>query len=244
MYLPKSWSEIDVLQFKEIRELYSIQEVFTREIEILSALADIPSDDLEDLDISEVSEMLAKITFINSEPSKNYKHIIGEYHYKPLNTLTVGEFIDLEHYFSKDYNQHVGHIASIIYRKVMTNEWGETVFEPYEFKPSLRCSIFDEVYINDIYGILPEYLAYRESFMITYANLFTDEDGSEEDEDDVPVTSDEAKAVALKKSEKKWGWERLIYSLCNEDLTKFNEVTNLSLIMTFNMLGMKKELNV
>jgi len=244
MYLPKSWSEIDVLQFKEIRELYSIQEVFTREIEILSALADIPSDDLEDLDISEVSEMLAKITFINSEPSKNYKHIIGEYHYKPLNTLTVGEFIDLEHYFSKDYNQHVGHIASIIYRKVMTNEWGEIVFEPYEFKPSLRCSIFDEVCINDIYGILPEYLTYRESFMTTYANLFTDEDGSEEDEDDVPVTSDEAKAVALKKSEKKWGWERLIYSLCNEDLTKFNEVTNLSLIMTFNMLGMKKELNV
>jgi hypothetical protein len=244
MYLPKSWSEIDVLQFKEIRELYSIQEVFTREIEILSALADIPSDNLEDLDISEVSEMLAKITFINSEPSKNYKHIIGEYHYKPLNTLTVGEFIDLEHYFSKDYNQHVGHIASIIYRKVMTNEWGETVFEPYEFKPSLRCSIFDEVCINDVYGILPEYLAYRESFMTTYANLFTDEDGSEDDEDDVPVTSDEAKAVALKKSEKKWGWERLIYSLCNEDLTKFNEVTNLSLIMTFNMLGMKKELNV
>jgi hypothetical protein len=188
--------------------------------------------------------MLAKITFINSEPSKNYKHVIGEYHYKPLNTLTVGEFIDLEHYFSKDYNQHVGHIASIIYRKVMTNEWGEIVFEPYEFKPSLRCSIFDEVCINDIYGILPEYLAYRESFMTTYANLFTDEDGSEEDEDEVPVTSDEAKAVALKKSEKKWGWERLIYSLCNEDLTKFNEVTNLSLIMTFNMLGMKKELNV
>jgi hypothetical protein len=126
----------------------------------------------------------------------------------------------------------------------MTNEWGEIVFEPYEFKPSLRCSIFDEVCINDVYGILPEYLAYRESFMTTYANLFTDEDGNEEDEDEVPVTSDEAKAVALKKSEKKWGWERLIYSLCNEDLTKFNEVTNLSLIMTFNMLGMKKELNV
>ena len=48
MNLPKSWNEIDVIQFKEIRELYSIEEVFTREIEILAALADIPSDDLED----------------------------------------------------------------------------------------------------------------------------------------------------------------------------------------------------
>jgi hypothetical protein len=244
MNLPKSWNEIDVIQFKEIRELYAIEEVFTREIEILAALADIPSDDLEDLDITEVSDMLKDITFINSEPSKNYKHVIGEYHYKPLNTLTVGEFIDLEHYFAKDYNQHVGHIASILFRKVMVNEWGENVWEPYTYKPSIRYSVFDEVCINDVYGILPEYLAYRDSFMTTYANLFTDEDGSDEDEDERPATSDEAKEIALRKSEKKWGWERLIYSLCNEDLTKFHEVTNLSLIMTFNMLGMKKELNV
>ena len=57
MNLPKSWNEIDVLQFKEIRELYSIEEVFTREIEILAALADIPSDDLEDFDISEDGKM-------------------------------------------------------------------------------------------------------------------------------------------------------------------------------------------
>jgi ribosomal silencing factor RsfS len=77
MNLPKSWNEIDVIQFKEIRELYAIEEVFTREIEILAALADIPSDDLEDLDITEVSDMLKDITFINSEPSKNYKHVIG-----------------------------------------------------------------------------------------------------------------------------------------------------------------------
>ena len=52
MNLPKSWSEIDVLQFKEIRELYSIEEVFAREIEILSALVGVSSDDLEDLDVS------------------------------------------------------------------------------------------------------------------------------------------------------------------------------------------------
>lgn len=68
MKLPKSWSEIDVLQFKEIRELYSIEEVFAREIEILSALAGVSSDELEDLDVSEVSAMLNDITFINSEP--------------------------------------------------------------------------------------------------------------------------------------------------------------------------------
>ena len=243
MHLPKSWSEIDVLQFKEIRELYTITEVFNREIEILAIVADVSSEELEDLDIEEVTAMINEIKFVNSEPSKQYKHQVNDYHFKPLDKLTIGEYIDLEFYFSKDYNQHIAHIASIFYRQKSTNEWGVTVFEPYNFSPRQRFELFEDYCINDIYGIVPEFIAFRENFMETYGNLFHDESDSDEEEDK-PTTSQESKDLQLKKSELKWGWERLVYSLCNEDLTKFNEVINLPLIMTFNMLAMKKELNI
>jgi hypothetical protein len=243
MHLPKSWSEIDVLQFKEIRELYTIPEVFNREIEILAILADVSSEELEDLDIEEVTAMISEIKFVNSEPSKQYKHQLDDYHFKPLDKLTIGEYIDLEHYFSKDYNQNIGHIASIFYRQKSINEWGVTVFEPYDFSPRVRYELFENYCINDIYGIVPEFIAFRENFMNTYGNLFHDDNG-EDDEDERPTNSQESKDLQLKKSEIKWGWERLIYSLCNEDLTKFDDVTNLPLIMTFNMLAMKKELNI
>ena len=243
MHLPKSWSEIDVLQFKEIRELYTITEVFNREIEILAIVADVSSEDLEDLDIEEVTAMINEIKFVNSEPSKQYKHQVNDYHFKPLDKLTIGEYIDLEFYFSKDYNQHIAHIASIFYRQKSTNEWGVTVFEPYNFSPRQRFELFEDYCINDIYGIVPEFIAFRENFMETYGNLFHDDQDSDEEEDK-PTTTQESKDLQLKKSELKWGWERLVYSLCNEDLTKFNEVINLPLIMTFNMLAMKKELNI
>ena len=243
MHLPKSWSEIDVLQFKEIRELYTITEVFNREIEILAIVADVSSEELEDLDIEEVTAMINEIKFINSEPSKQYKHQVNDYHFKPLDKLTIGEYIDLEFYFSKDYNQHIAHIASIFYRQKSTNEWGVTIYEPYNFSPRQRFELFEDYCINDIYGIVPEFIAFRENFMETYGNLFHDDQDSDEEEDK-PTTTQESKDLQLKKSELKWGWERLVYSLCNEDLTKFNEVINLPLIMTFNMLAMKKELNI
>jgi len=243
MHLPKSWSEIDVLQFKEIRELYTIEEVFTREIEILAALADIPSDELEDLDISEVSTMLADITFINSEPSKNYKHLIGEWKVKPLSKLTCGEFIDLEYFFANDYVKHIGHIASILYRKHSINEWGDEVLEPYKYSPFDRAELWDDYCINDIYGIIPTYLTFRTEFMDKYELLFQDDDSGEEEEDG-PKTSQDVKAEQEQKSAIKWSWERLLYSLCNEDLTKFDQVTDLPLVLTFNMLAMKKELNL
>ena len=243
MHLPKSWNEIDVLQFKEIRELYSIEETFAREIEIVAALAEISSDELEDMDVSEVSELLRTITFINSEPSKNYKHDLDKWKFKPFNKLTVGEFIDLEYFFSSDYTKYIGHIAAICYRQSFVNKWNELIFEPYKFSPFDRCHEFDEYKITEIYGVIPEYLSFRESFMNTYRNLFED-DQINEDEEDQPKTSEEVKADKEKKSAIKWSWERLIYSLCNEDLTKMNQVTDMLLIPTFNMLGMKKELNI
>ncbi len=241
MNLPKSWNEIDVLQFKEIRELYSIEEVFAREVEILSALAGVSSDELEDLDVSEVSAMLKDITFINSEPSKNYKRDIEKWKFKPLSKLTCGEFIDLEYFFANDYIKHLCHIAAIMYRQHTTSEWGELTFEPYSFNPYDRHDLFDEYCINDIYGIIPEYLSFRQSFMDKYYLLFNED---EPDDDNEPKTTEESKAQAEQKSAVKWGWERLLYSLCNEDLTKFKQVTDLPLILTFNMLAMKKELNL
>lgn len=242
MNLPKSWNEIDLLQFKEIRELYSIEEVFAREIEILSALAGVSSDDLEDLDVSEVSALLKDITFINSEPSKNYKHDLDKWKLKPLSKLTCGEFIDLEYFFANDYVKHLGHIAAVMYRQYHTDKWGELIYEPYEFNPFDRYELFDEYCINDIYGIIPEYLSFREAFMDKYHLLFNEEEP--DDDEEQPMTSEESKAQAEKKSAAKWGWERLIYSLCNEDLTKVKQVTDLPLVLTFNMLSMKKELNL
>ena len=241
MKLPKSWNEIDVLQFKEIRELHSIEEVFAREIEILSALIGISSDELEDLDVSEIGEMLNNITFINSEPSKNYKRDIDKWKFKPLSKLTCGEFIDLEYFFANDYIKHICHIAAILYRQHTINEWGQLIYEPYDYNPFDRYDLFDEYCINDIYGIIPEYLSFRQSFIDKYYLLFNDDEPADDDE---PKTTEESKAQAEQKAAVKWGWERLLYSLCNEDLTKFKQVTDLPLVLTFNMLSMKKELNL
>lgn len=241
MKLPKSWNEIDVLQFKEIRELHSIEEVFAREIEILSALIGVSSDELEDLDVSEIGEMLNNITFINSEPSKNYKRDIDKWKFKPLSKLTCGEFIDLEYFFANDYIKHICHIAAILYRQHTINEWGQLIYEPYDYNPFDRYDLFDEYCINDIYGIIPEYLSFRQSFIDKYYLLFNDDEPADDDE---PKTTEESKAQAEQKAAVKWGWERLLYSLCNEDLTKFKQVTDLPLVLTFNMLSMKKELNL
>ena len=81
--------------------------------------------------------------------------------------------------------------------------------------------------------------------MKTYANLFEPEFIEEENEEDTEdLTAEEKKEIQEEQKIKKWSWERLLYSICNEDLTKINQASDLSLIFVFNMLSMKKELNL
>jgi hypothetical protein len=42
----------------------------------------------------------------------------------------------------------------------------------------------------------------------------------------------------------KWSWEKLLYDLSNQDLTKIDAVTDLNLIFVFNMLSMVEELQL
>jgi len=236
MLLPKSWNDIDVLQFKELRTLKDIPELFSREIEALATLTGLPSEELEDYDVDEIQKFMKELHWINSEPPKKYK--------LEFNKLTLGEFIDIEYFFSKDYIENISEIAAVCYKKTKKNEWKETIYEPYTYSPFDRAYLFDEIPIPNIYGIIPEYLSFRDNFMKTYANLFEPEFEEETEEDIKDLTPEEKKEIQEEKKIKKWSWERLLYSICNEDLTKINQVSDLSLIFVFNMLSMKKELNL
>lgn len=244
MQLPKSWNDIDVLQFKELRTLKDIPELFSREIEALATLTGLSSEDLEDYDVDEIQQFMSKIKWVNSEPSKRFKHEVKKLHFKDFNKLTLGEFIDIEYFFSKDYIGHISEVASICYKKTKKNEWKETIYEPYTYSPFDRASIFDEVSINDIYGIIPEYLSFRDNFMKTYANLFEPEYEEETEEEIKDLSPEEKKEIQEEQKIKKWSWEKLLYTICNEDLTKISQASDLSLIFVFNMLSMKKELNL
>jgi hypothetical protein len=96
-----------------------------------------------------------------------------------------------------------------------------------------------------VYGIINEFLKFRESFLKTYQNLFQGEELAElTAEEKAELTPDELKEEEDAKKSSKWSWERMIYGLCNNDLTKSDKIGALPLTYVFNMMGMKKELDI
>jgi hypothetical protein len=217
--------------------------LFSYEIECLSILTDIDVDEFDDMEIDELSKIVKQVTFIKKQPSNIFKNEINNLTYIGLNDLKLGEFIDLEYYFANDYVKHLTYISSVLYRKTKLSEWEEVVFEDYSFNIEKRKEQFNELPITSIYGIIAEYIKFRENFLKVYENLFNpifDEDELDEaelDEEDLKEQEAEDKI-------NRWSWEHTLYNLANEDVTKIKDVLELNLVFAFNILGMKKELEI
>lgn len=241
MNLPNSWNDILVDQYIELRELDLELPYFDLMLETVSIVTDTDIDELEDLSFSELVEIEKKLTWLTSEPSKRITQKIDKYNYIGFDNLKLGEFIDLNHFFSENFVTNLPIICAILYRQQKTNEWNEIITEPYDYDPQNRKGLFTEVGIVQVYGIIGTFLEYKSNFEETYSSLFKP-DLSDEDIDDL----DEETKKDIEEEERldNYSWERLIYSLCEGDITKTDQVLNLGLTYVFNILSMKKALNI
>jgi len=214
--------------------------MFNYQIDVLSALTDSDISEFEELDIDELSELTSQIKWINSEPSKRYKNKLDKYVLKPFTKISLGEFIDLEHYFSNNYLDHFCHILALLYRRTSKNVYGDDIIEPYNYSPSDRLDWYLDYKITDVYGLIPEYIKFRENFTNTYTNLLVDV----VPDDEVLEDADEIKEQKREQEKQKFAWESTIMALCNDDLSKFNDILDMSVVLVFNILGMKKTLDV
>jgi hypothetical protein len=228
-----------VEQFLEIRRLSSEDGMFNYQIDVLSALTDSDISEFEELDIDELTVLTEQIKWINSEPSKRYKNKLDKYVLKPFTKISLGEFIDLEHYFSNNYLDHFCHILALLYRRTSKNVYGDDIIEPYNYSPSDRLDWYLDYKITDVYGLIPEYIKFRENFTNTYTNLLVDV----VPDDEVLEDADEIKEQKREQEKQKFAWESTIMALCNDDLSKFNDILDMSVVLVFNILGMKKTLD-
>ena len=245
MLLPKQWSEVTLEQFIEISEIDKEQGAYYYNSEILSIITNEPTEDIEDLDIDELNALVDQCKWALSQPSNKFKSELLGMKLKPFNKLCLYEYIDLDYYFTNNYIKNLANICGVLYRQSKLNEWGEEIIEPYEYDCTIRADKFLDLPITDVYGIINEFLKFRENFLNTYQNLFQGDEPPElTAEAKAKLTPDELKEEEEDKKASKWSWERMIYGLCNNDLTKSDKIGGLPLTYVFNMMGMKKELDI
>lgn len=249
--LPKSWNDIKLYQYQDLVSIDtdSYETDIDVNLEEISILLDTTIDDpyIQDMDIDELIKILNSIKWLRNTPSTNFSKELFNYKVKELNKLTLGEFIDIDHFISQDSIKNLHIVCSILYKKYKDDEWGNTIEEPYIYDIYKRAEEFIDLPVNKIYGIIEYFIKYKNDFMDSYTNLF--EDSNYDIIEDEEMFDDEEleelkKEIEDEKSKAKFSWDSIIYNLSGGDITKMDEITNLSLIYVFNTLSMKKALDI
>lgn len=257
--LPRSWSDITIDQFIEIDRIAKSEITNKDELyfHLVSLLADLPISDLESMDYDEFLESTKDLGFLIQtppafQPKKTIETKLGKLHLKNNfnSDLTNGEFIDLEYLIQNDnYIQNIKMILAVFYRVRISENDGlhNEVFEPYGNYIQMRSELFGNQKVGDVFGVISQFLEFREEFFKKYEGLFD----STEEEEFVELAGESMRDRQERKKEsetqskiKKWGWNVLMYQLAGNDALKVDDAYGLPFLFSMNLMSMKKELSI
>ena len=150
---PKNSGSISVAQYVELLELNpeDFDSSFEFQIERLSIILDEDAEYLEDnLNIEELSDLNSSTAWVKGRIKGEFLEQYGEFKFKPLEKLTLGEFIDLENLFSKGYYLNIKKILAILYRRIAEDQFKNEYFEPYNFGPVYTCMVLRCILVDRI----------------------------------------------------------------------------------------------
>lgn len=248
--IPKGWPDVTVekfIQLKSIEENAFASHLSFRMEQIFILTGTDVDDEVWDVTpADELTEIINGLAFLSGSPNHNFKHEINEFHYK--DSLTLGEFIDLEYLCGINYFEKLPDICAILYRKNSLNEWGHNVIEPRGYSESERASTFLDLSINDIYGALQSYLNLKKKILDAYGEMLNevekDEPETAEPVDEEELTPEDIEAEKAEQMANKWAWERVIHHYSQKSNLTFKEVLNLNLIFFMNQLAMFHDLKI
>lgn len=236
-----SWKDITLEEYIEITKIQENNKgLLNRSLEVLCYLSD--SDEWENEDSREVIKVYLNNNWLSKAPLTTYiPDSIGEYRLKPLGSLSLAEWIDLD---SSINNNKLINIPTILYRKFKIDEWGNVIYEPYSFSLKERSIEFETVSIIDIIGIINESFKYRTDLLESFKSLFEEYEEELDEEEKGMLSSNEIKEIndEINKDnyKRQYAWQALLDEFSNGDWSSIPDILELPHTFIFNMRMAKK----
>lgn len=119
--LPTGWDGVSLNQWQKIIELSQEElEPVDFNIELLSILSGVPSEEIYTYPLTDVQRMINSIAFINTNPNEDKVKIKKEYTiagkkyklFKKISEITTAQYLDFQSY-SRDMNKNIGELLAV-----------------------------------------------------------------------------------------------------------------------------------
>ena len=178
--LINKWSDVTLEKWLKLIDFHSGSKSSEAE-ETIAALSDIPKKLIKQLELKDVAVIMSKIAELQQKQDSSLKRIIEvegkEYGFHPdLDSITLGEYADIETFIKNDIEKHLPELMAILYRPITEKgENGVYTIQAYDGNIRIRAEqmkkmsaeqvqsalVFFYHFVNVLLKTLPSYLMDR-----------------------------------------------------------------------------------
>lgn len=232
----EGWEDVSLSEYLDIERIKKENKGYvSRSLELLCYLTD--SDEWENMPSKDVIQEYLRNEWLNHPPITNMiNQEVGKYTLKPFTKLSLSEWIDVD---SAIMESDLSKICAIVYKQSKIDEWGNIVYEPYEYSATERSKEFLDSPVTEVIGVWNGIIKYRENLLNVFAELF---DGYEEElteEDREMLSPSEIREIenSIKKDNQKkdFAWQKLLDTISGGVWSHIPDILELPHTFVFNM---------
>jgi hypothetical protein len=139
---------------------------------LISELSNIPKDIINKLDLSTIAIIMGRIGKLQSEADNKLTRIIEidgkRYGFHPdLDSLTLGEYADIETFIKMDIDQHLPEVMAILYRPIVEEKNNIYTIEPYDGEIKMRTEEMKKMSSQQVQNALVFFYLFARTFVKT-----------------------------------------------------------------------------
>ena len=174
--LISKWEEVSLSKWLKLIDFHKGTKSNEAE-ETIAALSNIPKDLIKQLELKDVAVIMSKLSELQAKQDSSLKRIVEvngkRYGFHPdLDSITLGEYADLETMIKNDIEKNMPEVMAILYRPIVEENNGVYTIQAYDGNISIRAEemkkmsaeqvqsalVFFYHFVTKLYEILPLYL--------------------------------------------------------------------------------------
>ena len=176
--LINSWSDVNLETWLKLIEFQTGSKSKEAE-ETIAAMSDIPKQLINQLSLRDVAVIMEKIAELQAEQNSSLKKIIEidgvEYGFMPdLDSITLGEYADLETFIKMGIEQHLPEVMAVLYRKVTEKtDSGVYTIEKYGGDLTIRAEQMKKMTAEQVQSALVFFYNFVNASFLTLESFLT-----------------------------------------------------------------------
>ena len=176
--LISSWEDVTLEKWLKLIEFQSGSKTKEAE-ETIAMLSDIPKKLIKELDLKNVALIMSKLAELQHKQNSSLKRIIEidgkRYGFHPdLDSITLGEWSDLETMIKSDVEKHLPEVMAILYRPIVEEQNEIYTIKAYDGDISIRAEQMKKMSAEQMQSALVFFYTLGNELLLTLPSFLTE----------------------------------------------------------------------